>query len=264
MNSRFLALAPILALLTPAAALADPPTVEFAGYTWQVRDYGGGPGPNNWSPDNVFVDEAGLHLRITSADGKWNAAEVVMTTALGFGTYNFDVAGRPDQLDKNVVLGLFNYPASSEIGPDGTNEIDIEFARWGVGKAKARLNWTVHAPVVSVKPAGQSHTSAIKEEGSVQTFDWTADRITYSWARSGDPKPVASWVYAPKSPERHIPQVPLVVHMNLWLFEGKPPSDGAPVEVVIRDFHFAPHTNRALTNRVNGLSALTSRNHARG
>jgi hypothetical protein len=30
------------------------------------------------------------------------------------------------------------------------------------------------------------------------------------------------------------------VHMNLWLDAGRPPSDGLPVEIVIRQFSFSP------------------------
>ena len=30
------------------------------------------------------------------------------------------------------------------------------------------------------------------------------------------------------------------VHINLWLFKGLPPKDGQEVEVIIRDFQFAP------------------------
>ena len=40
------------------------------------------------------------------------------------------VNGRLDQLDDNVTLGLFSYP-TGDVGPDGTHEIDLEFARWG-------------------------------------------------------------------------------------------------------------------------------------
>jgi hypothetical protein len=28
--------------------------------------------------------------------------------------------------------------------------------------------------------------------------------------------------------------------MNLWLFKGRPPTDGQPVEIVIRSFQFTP------------------------
>jgi hypothetical protein len=113
----------------PSAAWAA--TIEFAGYTWEVRQGGGGPGPNRWDARNVNVDADGaLHLRVSRLDGRWTSAEVTMTQSLGFGSYQFQVQGRPDLLDRNLVLGLFNYTLP-EIGPDGTNEIDIEFAQWG-------------------------------------------------------------------------------------------------------------------------------------
>jgi hypothetical protein len=55
---------------------------------------------------------------------------VFLDQRFGFGRYEFRLLGRPDQFDDNVVLGLFNYTVP-EVGPDGTNEIDIEFATWG-------------------------------------------------------------------------------------------------------------------------------------
>jgi hypothetical protein len=108
---------------TPAAKAT---TIEFAGYTWDVRNGGGGPGPNNWSDKNAWVDDQKrLHLKIAKRDGKWSCAELTMTKPLGFGKYDFVVNGAVGKLDDNVILGLFNYP-TPEIGPDGTNEIDIE------------------------------------------------------------------------------------------------------------------------------------------
>jgi hypothetical protein len=233
-------LAFVVVAASSGLAAGGPPTVEFSGYTWQVRDYGGGPGPNSWSASNVFIDEDGLHLRISQVDGAWSAAEVIMTAPLGFGTYSFDVAGQPDRLDKNVVLGLFSYPGSPDIGPDGTNEIDIEFAQWGKGKTKSRLHWTAHAPLAGVKVAQQSQVATIGEEGSSHSYHWSADALTFSWINSGSSGKPKAWTYAPKSAARHVPQQPLVVHINLWLFGGKPPSDGKPVEVVIRSFRFTP------------------------
>jgi hypothetical protein len=38
--------------------------------------------------------------------------------------------------------------------------------------------------------------------------------------------PIYSAVFAPKNYARRVPQTPLPVHMNFWLFEGKPPADG--------------------------------------
>jgi hypothetical protein len=29
-------------------------------------------------------------------------------------------------------------------------------------------------------------------------------------------------------------------HLNLWLFDGKPPADGKPVEIVVKAFSYKP------------------------
>jgi len=106
--------------------------IEFGGYTWAVRSGRGGPGPNVWDENNVWMDTStNLHLKISQRDGKWSCAEVTMKKRLGFGRYQFQTTGRLDRVDDNVVLGLFNYP-TGDVGQDGTHEIDIEFARWGM------------------------------------------------------------------------------------------------------------------------------------
>lgn len=106
-------------------------TLKFSGYEWEVRSAGlQGPGPNRWDPENVSVDSKGqLHLKITKVADEWRCAELTLKKRLGFGRYQFQVIGRIDQLDRNIVLGLFNYP-TPDVGKEGTNEIDIEFARW--------------------------------------------------------------------------------------------------------------------------------------
>jgi hypothetical protein len=107
------------------------PELDWSGYKWTVSPDGySSPGPNYWSSNNVWVDSNGdLHLRISKSDNKWCCAEITTQERLPFGKYQFWVIGRLDHLDKNVVLGLFNYPIS-DVGPDGTNEIGIEMSRW--------------------------------------------------------------------------------------------------------------------------------------
>src|SRR4029453_2522245 len=108
-----------------------PRTVEFSGYTWQVKssEEGVGPGPNYFSdsPDNVWVDSSGLlHLKLTYLKGRWYCAELINTQSLGLGRYSFQLGSPVSDLDPNVVLGLFtwsDYPAYNN------REIDIESSR---------------------------------------------------------------------------------------------------------------------------------------
>src|SRR5690349_15026143 len=51
----------------------DDGIIQFSGYTWTVRHSGlSGPGPNLWSHENVWLDEAGdLHLKISHDENGW-------------------------------------------------------------------------------------------------------------------------------------------------------------------------------------------------
>lgn len=236
----------LLLLLAAAQLCGVAGEIEFAGHAWIVRSGRGGPGPNAWDAQNVWLDaENHLHLKIASRDGRWSCAEVTMRERLGFGRYEFETVGRLDRLDDNVVLGLFNYP-TADVGPDATREIDIEFARWG--RAGNPLgNFTVWPVAAGLRQV--SHPFPFTFDGDVAThrFHWRPDRITFQSfagpAADTAPDPgrlVAGWEYRPEEPHRFIAQKPMPVHLNLWLFRGRPPRDGCEVEVVVRRFQFTP------------------------
>jgi hypothetical protein len=232
--------AALLSLAAPALARE----VEFAGHAWYVRDYPGGPGPNTWSADDVFVDDAGLHMFIGEANGVWTSTEVVMLgPPLGFGTYEFEVTGAIDSMDRNVVLGLFNYPLNDSVGPNGTNEIDIEITPWGDRQNPNRLNWTVYPSAPGPKSVGEHRVLKLSGDASTHRFIWSATGVDYASYDGYPDSPgyalLHSWNYAPDNPALHVPQVPLVLHINLWLLDGVP-EKGEPVEVIIRNFRFTP------------------------
>ncbi len=220
-------------------------TLQFSGYTWQTRSARNqGPGPNDWDAANAFVDKRGwLHLKITqTAAGKWNCAEVYQQKPLGFGRYAFEVQGRIDQFDPNIVLGLFNYP-SPDIGPDGTNEIDIEFAHWGNPKWD-NGNYTIY-PASGKRVGTESGTTfpfSLTGDVSTHAFVWTSGQVAFESDENGKrgvTRPLRRWQYAP-SEARLIPQKPLPVHLNLWLFQGKAPTNGRSVEIILKRFTFTP------------------------
>ncbi len=221
--------------------------IVFNGYVWEVRLPGtGGPGPNVWNPENVWVDKAGLHLKIShvpnNPKAEWQCAEISTKQALGMGTYQFQVTGPIDRLDQNIVLGLFDYPPSLEVGPDGTNEIDIEFSRWGHADAPIG-SYTIY-PASGKRGENDSHpfSFTLKGDNTTQRFVRTADSITLQSLQGhrGDNKSeIAHWVYAPLD-KRLIPQAPLPVHINLWLFQGKAPTNNKEITITIKQFKFTP------------------------
>lgn len=218
------------------------PRLRFSNYTWYIKSGEFTPGPNIWNSKNAFVDSIGrLHLKISynQKNQKWECAEIWTTESLGFGTYEWYIDAALDSLDKNIVFGLFNYPNSSNM-LDGTNEIDIEYAKWGFEKNKIG-NYTVWPSLLMPVYTNQSYSFNISltQNKSVQQFGWHKNKIIFqsfkNWTK--DKKSlVFKKNYSPKNSMLYIPQSPLPIHMNLWLFKGLPPSNNQPVEIIIQSF----------------------------
>lgn len=224
-------------------------TVQFSGYIWDVRPAEtGGPGPNRWDPKSVRVDPQGrLHLRLNHRDGQWQCAEVSTQKSFGFGRYEFEVLGPLDTFDPNVVLGLFDYPHPGQ-GSDGTNEIDIEYSRWGKPSALPASATIYPATAAQAKlgPPAASYAFPVPSGLSVTTqrFTRTAHSVRIQCLRGqgrGSSGEYARWLFHPVN-SQCLPQEPLPVHINLWLFQGHPPANGQELEVIIEKFSFVPMT----------------------
>ena len=206
-------------------------TVQFSGYTWQVKSSSGlvGPGPNAFSDStsNVWVDGRGrLHLKLTYSKGRWRCAEVINTQSLGRGRYTFELDSPVHALDPNVVLGLFTW---SDEPAYANRELDIEFSRWGNAADPTNGQFVVQPY------AGAGHLRRIIQPAaasSTHSIDWQAGSVAFA-SSSATP---SSWSYA----GRDVPP-PGSEHarMNLWLYRGAPPTDGRAVEVVVKRFSFS-------------------------
>jgi hypothetical protein len=234
---------------TPTAAperseAPSPGTLMFAGFAWHARatDEREGPGPNYFAstPDHVWVDEAGrLHLRVSpDENGRWYATEVVSDQPMGYGWYRFTVDSRLDKLDANVVLGLFTW---DDDPAENHREMDIEFARFGVPDALAGR----YTRQPYTDPANVALFAQASAPVSNHAFEWTPGQVAFtSWAGdvgvpSSDESAIASSTFPSDVPDPGNAHV----HINLWLDAGRPPTDGQPVELTIKDFSFVPSYN---------------------
>ncbi len=221
-------------------------TLNWQRRRWEVRATGdGGPGPNHWDERNVKVLPNGdLTLSILKRENKWTCAELFTQERLGFGTYDFDLIARPDRFTPEIVLGFFPY-TRRDIGPDTTNEIDIEFARWGNAKSPVG-NFTVWPAVKEPGITQTSHVFPITLMGDYTSyrFVWTPKEVRYEarYGHGGKGTLITSWRFAPPDPEKRVPQNPMPLHLNLWLFQGKAPADGKPVEIALRRVLYTSNT----------------------
>ncbi len=216
--------------------------IEFSGLKWKVKSSSErmGPGPNHFSNsvDNVWVDENGqLHLKMTHTEGKWYCAEVVTVEPLGYGSYQFKLSSRVEQLDKQAVLGLFTWDTAAP--QYNYREIDIELSRWGEDTG-------LNAQFV-VQPwdrADNRHRFAIDPQLNFSTYNfvWTPESIQFlsfvGEAQSPDPKNIVEqWSYT----GANIPPAgPGNARINLWLLGGLPPSDKQDIEMILSSFEYIP------------------------
>jgi hypothetical protein len=231
----------IAALL--AAAPAEAKLLRFAGYDFNIKEGSGlGPGPNSWASSQAFVDSHGrLHLRLSKRNGQWYSGEVSTVSRLGFGTYEIEFEGDIAGLDKDVVFGFFHYP-TADIGADATNEIDIEFARWG-SEANPPLNYTVWPVDGSLNYVHKGLAFPARQGRSLHRYSWRSGHVAYYSAMlrdNGEVRKSVTWTFKPKNPKKRIGQQPMPLFFNLWGRKGLPPSDGEAVEVIINSFKYTP------------------------
>lgn len=220
-----------------AAATATPRTISFSNRNWTVKASGGalwGPGPNNFSDDakNVWVDAEGkLHLAITNEGGVWQCAEVILESALGYGTYRFTLESPVEALDPNVVLGLFTWNDNAAYNH---RELDIEFSRWGNALDATNVQYVVQPYTTNGNLTRWTLNPGYAS--SSHSFRWGSRSVDFLSSSAGNT--IKSWSYTrragiPKPGGEN-------ARINLWLFRGAAPQNGLPVEVIISKFEFIP------------------------
>jgi hypothetical protein len=213
-------------------------TLRFAGYTWTIKDSGGsqfGPGPNLWSGDaqTVFVDSNGyLHLRVWQENGAWVCSEIYLNQTLGYGTYTFTLASDVANMDPNLVLGLFTYSYTST--DPHNRELDIEFSRWGVPASASNAAYSVQPSATAGNQLRWTEPTAL--QASQHRLVWVPQQASFSSALPGS-SPYAAFSIAGSAVPASLDEG---VHLNLWLYQGIPPANGQPMEVIVTAFAFTP------------------------
>jgi hypothetical protein len=237
----------IILLLSASANIGQ--TLTFAGREWKIKptSVGKPPGNNNWSENNAWVDSLDqLHLKISfsQSDNKWYCAEVISKDSLSFGTYQWNIIGRIDSFDKNIVLGLFQYA-----GPDGQNEIDIEMAKFGNDSTEVG-NFSVYPSKSGIDYNSDNFVISLSGTYTTHRYKWNSDSVifqTLAGHSDDNVNEIKRWEFIPSSTSTsnsnsdHIPQMPMPVYINLWLRSGQPSSDGKEVEVIIKSFKYSPY-----------------------
>ncbi|MFM0375802.1 glycoside hydrolase family 16 protein [Paraburkholderia strydomiana] len=213
----------LLALLWMSVATGE--QIEWAGTEWCVRTGAGKPcASDRWNADGAWVDADGwLHLKLARMpDGAYACVEVESIKRFGFGDYAFEVRGPIGSIDPDIVFGVFMYPPA-DVGPDGTNEIDIEIGRWGEQRAP-QINYTVW----NRDGIGKRHTALSVPEDTAQSMfalTWQHDYVR--WESPLQQGRAVSF-------RGDIADRPQTLIVNLWLFRRSYPSNRQEVEFMIK------------------------------
>ena len=231
-----------VALLTSyAPRQAQGTTIQWSGYEWIVKSSPRpmGPGPNLWSdsPKSVWVDSRGrLHLKIRQENGQWYCAELYTRESLGYGKYLFYLDSRLDKLNTNVSVGLFVHASD-------TKEIDIEFSKWGENRRYPYQQYVLQPRVdgSNIQRTDYRDRNPLTAHGFLWSKAGVAFRSFVGHNLKGK-KPFNHWDYVgPSNPKPSTEKV----HINLWLYKGKPPTDGQETVLVLDRFVFQQRGRQA-------------------
>lgn len=237
-----------LLIVTPIPVAANPSNADsfiWSNYRWRVS-VGEGPHGTLLDQKNVWVDQAGiLHLKISFDGQKWTCAQIESVDKFFYGTYTFYVDARIDRLDKNTVLGMWSWGGYAT---DGLDEIDIEVAKWGNDNYLPG-NYSVYPPAEhpELNRQKESKTFPISLNGTYTThqYIWTEKNITFGSFHGHTTNPAnrlnedAEFNFdRPDDYQMKIPQKPLNVLFNYWLFQNTPPTDTNNLEIKIVKFTY--------------------------
>jgi len=226
-------------------------TILFDGITWNIKSGYSGPRFNFWSnsSDNVWVDNEGsLHLKIRKFNSIWYCSEIWTDEFIGYGEYIFQLKSRIDQLDPNVVFGLFTYKDLGVHSTPQEYEIDIEFSSWQNHQVWA--NNALYA--FQYRKGGKidneslispyNYNFSLNDSNTTHKFIWETNTIKFqSFYGHYDEPPNSSYLINPEkiyTDSRVPPDSDEKLHINLWLNSQDGPSDGNEAEVIIKSFKY--------------------------
>ena len=223
----------LLILAVAGVGQTEARTIEFAGMSWTVKNGYAGPGPNFWSDstDSVWVDAQGrLHMKIRQIGGTWYCSEVICQEDFGYSRYTVKMSSNPELFDRNAVVGFFTYKSDTE-------EIDIEFTKWG-------STTDPNTGQFAVQPSTPNTSSRVRfltgltgtNPQSTHHFTWDTDYIYFQsyHGHSDELDDPEDLIREHTYTGGNIPPLSdATFRINFWMFQGNTPS--GEMELIIDD-----------------------------
>lgn len=152
--------------------------------------------------------------------------------------------GAIDKFDPNIVFGLFTYG-----DVDYINEIDIEIAKWGRNQT-SNLHYHVYPKELGSKSVSSETEMVLSGTYTTHSFNWTEDFVYFQSQHGFKSSASENVFFSYQTPVDFTGSMPVLrvpLHMNLWMFKGRPPTDGNEVEIVVNDFQYTESVDESLT-----------------
>ncbi|XP_053206309.1 uncharacterized protein LOC128390584 [Panonychus citri] len=213
----------------------DSSTIFWSGYHWRIKEGYRHPGPNYFTSESVSLINGTLSMLIKPLpDGNWSSAEIYTVRSLGYGTYSWTISSETGNLPAQVTLGMFTWEDwAREVH---NREIDIEFAKWGKPSDPTNAQFTLQPHRVK---GNVKRLTVYPSSGSTRAeFTWSPCGVTFRLIKQG----ICYGQYLNHTDTKyHMSNGKEKVHINLWLWAGKPPdTKGQPVIVKFKSFTFTP------------------------
>ncbi len=180
-----------------------------------------------------FNEDKTITLIIDKRDEKWYCGEIYLQKPLGYGEYKFSVASPLNNLDKQMVLGffLYHYDTTTNV----LEEIDVELLRHLEGHDDKEGAFTVHQKDQNPVPHFQKAFHVNTDEPIDFTIDWRESKVGFT-AVANDNTMIADTTY---TNDTNIPGPKnMILHINFYLFQGKPPVSGNSRSITIKEVSF--------------------------
>ncbi len=208
----------------PHAAPQCATQLRFGAIDWNVSTtaerFPGAAHGFAWSECNVKLDTLAngtevLTLRLRKEPSGWRGAQIESEAAYQYGTFSttIETSLRPMVIDSpSAVLGFFAY-----VGPAYSNEIDMEFTRWG-NPIIPPMHYTVWHNVNSgaTPPPEASFASGVDSEfvrPARHRFTWTDHSVTFESSARSNGAPIGR----PFTVSTNVPTKPMHIMLNLWV-----------------------------------------------
>jgi beta-glucanase (GH16 family) len=198
--------------------------LRFAGIDWSVSTtaerFPGAARGFAWSECNVTLETLAdgkevLTLRLRKEPSGWRGAQIESEATYQYGTFSMTTESslRPMLFDSpSAVLGFFTY-----LGPAYTNEIDMEFTRWG-NPSIPPMHYTVWPPVRAGATPSDGASSPSGEDSefvrlSHHRFVWTEHSVAFKSSSGEESAPIGR----PFTVSTNVPTKPMHIMLNLWV-----------------------------------------------